>query len=139
MKSPLAAFLVGLGLCTTASAQVTQRVSVASDGAEGNNNSGYYFISMTPDGRYVVFPSAASNLVSGDSNGVTDIFIRDRRDGMTDRVSIDSAGMQGNGESLMPCVSESGRYVAFESQAGNLVLGDNNQSWTCSSEIVGWG
>ena len=105
-------------------AQVTRLVSVDSNGVQGNGSS--TLCSITPDGRYVVFASDASNLVSGDTNGVTDVFIRDRQSGTTERVSVDSAGIQGNGESHFPMVTPDGRFVAFYSSASNLVPGDTN-------------
>jgi Tol biopolymer transport system component len=102
----------------------TSRVSVASDGMEGNYGSGSPSISA--EGRYVVFSSAASNLVSGDTNNVGDIFVHDRQTGQTSRVSIASDGSQGNGASYMASISTDGRYVAFSSVASNLVGDDTN-------------
>jgi Tol biopolymer transport system component len=107
-------------------AQVTQRVSVSSPGLQGN---GYCTVSaITPDGRYVVFSSSSNNLVSGDTNGVWDVFVRDRRTGFTERVSVDSAGVQANGQSGGGAISADGRYVAFSSIGRNLVPGDSNGS-----------
>jgi len=126
--SRIAGPLVGCLLCAPVSAQVTQRVSVATDGTQGNSFSGHR-LSISADGRYVVFPSLANNLVSGDTNGVNDIFVRDRQNGTTERVSIDSAGLQGNSNSDTPSISADGRYVAFESFATNLVTGDTNDVW----------
>ena len=74
-------------------ADVTTRVSIASDGTQGNNQSQYPSISA--DGRYVAFSSYASNLVSGDTNEVSDVFVHDRQTGDTNRVSIASDGSQG--------------------------------------------
>ena len=77
----------------------TTRVSVASQtGAQANNGSGVAAISS--DGRYVAFYSDASNLVSGDTNGIGDIFVRDRQTGLTTRVSVDSSGHEANGRKL---------------------------------------
>jgi Tol biopolymer transport system component len=104
----------------------TERVSVDSSGAQGNGFSGLYGIVISPDGRYVVFESRASNLVAGDTNGARDIFLRDRLSGTTERVSIDSSGTQGNADSLHPSVSPDGRYMVFESDATNLISGDTN-------------
>jgi uncharacterized repeat protein (TIGR01451 family) len=121
-----------------ASHNVIEPISVAPDGAFGNDSSvagdhlGDYG-DMTPDGRLVVFASAASNLVPGDTNGVGDVFVRDRRTGLTERVSVGPKGVQGNddsnftGISTAPAISDDGRYVAFKSQASNLVKGDRNQ------------
>ncbi|MDO8282301.1 MAG: CFI-box-CTERM domain-containing protein [Thermodesulfovibrionia bacterium] len=102
----------------------TSRVSIDSSGAQGNNISGTPSISA--DGRYAAFISDASNLIAGDTNGFTDVFVHDRTTGQTTRVSIDSSGVQGNNESWWPSISADGRYVAFESDATNLVAGDTN-------------
>ena len=82
--------------------------------------------SLSADGRYVAFASQASNLVTGDTNGTSDVFVRDRQTGATTRVSVDSSGTQGNNGSAEPSLSADGRYVAFTSQADNLVTGDTN-------------
>ncbi len=102
----------------------TFRVSVASNGTQGDGASGVPRISA--DGRYVVFSSQARNLVTGDTNGVYDIFVRDREMGETTRVSVTSGGGQGDGASFVASISADGRYVAFRSAAGNLVVGDTN-------------
>src|SRR6266545_3841555 len=81
---------------------------------------------ISADGRYVAFASLASNLVSGDTNGVLDIFVHDRQTGETTRVSVASDGTEGNRDSAFPSVSADGRYVAFVSDASNLVPGDTN-------------
>jgi len=104
----------------------TERVSVASNGTQGNGHGGDPSIST--DGRYVAFESAANNLVSGDTNGTFDIFVRDRLAGTTERVSIDSLGTQGDGSSLDCSISPDGRCVAFQSAATNLVAGDTNST-----------
>ena len=105
----------------------TTRVSVASDGTQGNSGSEYPSISA--DGRYVAFRSYASNLVSGDTNGAVDIFVHDRQSGQTERVSVASDGVQGNDYSSYLSISADGRYVAFRSSASNLVSGDTNGYW----------
>ena len=102
----------------------TTRVSVASDGAQANQSSDD--LSLSGDGRYVAFESGASNLVVGDTNGKSDIFLRDRQTGQTSRISVDSQGRQANGDSHSTSISDDGRYVAFESEADNLVMNDNN-------------
>ncbi len=104
----------------------TGRVSVDSSSAQGNGFSGGYGIAISPDGRHVAFESQANNLVPGDTNGVRDIFLRDRVGGTTERVSVGSGGAQGNAQSLHPSISPDGRYVAFYSDATNLVSGDTN-------------
>ena len=102
----------------------TERVSVSSNGTEANGFSSLPAISA--DGRYVAFQSSASNLVSGDTNAVDDIFIHDRQSGTTERVSVGAGGVQGNGPSEFPAISADGRCAAFASAATNLVAGDTN-------------
>jgi Tol biopolymer transport system component len=112
-----------------------QRVSVSSEGVQGNANSGHDWAraAISDDGRCVAFVSDASNLVPGDTNGVRDVFVHDRETGGTERVSVSSAGEEGNG----PCelggfthgdvaINGDGRFVAFVSHASNLVAGDTN-------------
>jgi Tol biopolymer transport system component len=76
---------------------VTERVSVTSVGEQGDSPSLQPAISA--DGRFVAFGSYASNLVPGDTNRSTDVFVHDRLTGATERVSVSSAGEQGNGHS----------------------------------------
>jgi uncharacterized repeat protein (TIGR01451 family) len=111
----------------------TTRVNVSSTGVQGNgNDEDDYFndfrshIAISADGRYVVFSTNASNLVTGDTNGVDDVFVRDCVNHTTTRVSVGLAGLQGNSYSRDPTISADGRYVAFESAANNLVAGDTN-------------
>jgi len=107
-----------------ASPATTERVSVDSAGSEANSLSVSPAISA--DARYVAFQSEASNLVAGDTNGVGDVFVHDRQTGITERVSVDSAGSEGNVSSTLPAISADGRYIAFESMASNLVAADTN-------------
>ncbi len=118
---------------------VTSRVSVATlTSAEGNGETAGR-PAISPDARYVVFSSAADNLVPGDTNGKWDVFIRDRNTSVTERISVSSTEEQGNDDSsgisdpngLAPhlAISDDGRYVAFASLASNLVSGDTNGSW----------
>jgi Tol biopolymer transport system component len=79
----------------------------------------------TPDGRWVVFESNASNLVAGDTNGQVDIFVRDVSLGTTVRVSVATGGAQANALSTMSAISADGRFVVFASDASNLVAGDS--------------
>lgn len=90
-----------------------------SAGAYANNHSGGSFQGMgiSGDGRYVVFGSDASNLVVGDFNGVTDVFLRDRLLGMTQRISLRPGGLEASCRSFAPQISRDGRYVVFESCA----------------------
>lgn len=102
----------------------TTRASVSTEGVEGNRASDEP--SVSHDGRFVAFSSLASNLVSGDSNDVADVFVHDRLTRQTTRVSVGLGGVQGNGRSLWPSISADGRYVAFYSEATNLVSADTN-------------
>ena len=104
--------------------RTTTRVSVSSGGVEGNSDS--YDPSISADGRFVAYYSWASNLIGVDANGTTDVFVRDRRVHTTDRVSVSSAGGEGNSGSDGPSISGNGRFVAFRSLAANLVGGDTN-------------
>jgi Tol biopolymer transport system component len=102
----------------------TSRVSVSSTGVQGDSESLGTWISA--GGRYVAFTSEASNLVPGDTNGWPDAFVRDRRTGTTTRITVSSTGAQANGGSFVTSMSPDGRYVAFQSDASNLVPGDTN-------------
>ncbi len=81
---------------------------------------------MSADGRLVAYWSNASNLVSGDTNKTGDVFVFDRNDGSTVRVSVGSGDVEGDGMSSDPSISPDGRYVAFWSGATNLVPDDTN-------------
>ena len=105
----------------------TTRVSVASDGTQGNDESSIFFPSISADGRFVAFGSYATNLVPDDTNRSQDIFVHDRETGQTTRVSVASDGSQSDGaQSSGFSISADGRFVAFGSYATNLVLGDTN-------------
>lgn len=104
---------------------VTERVSVSSAEVEGNFDC-VWKPSISADGTLVAFTSGADNLVAGDENYTSDVFVRDRTAGETERVSVSSDEVEGNNRSLSPAISADGRYVAFVSLAGNLVDGDTN-------------
>src|SRR5262249_45131164 len=105
-------------------AGVTERVSVDSAGNQANDLS--HRAAISPDGRYVVFISSATNLVPGLNNGLKHVFLRDRQTGLTERVSVDSAGNQANDHSLNAGISADGRFVVFTSVASSLVPGDTD-------------
>ena len=96
----------------------TELISVSTAGTAGNNAS--YAPAISSDGRYVVFESTATNLVTGDVNGRTDIFLRDRQASTTTRISVGPSGVEANGSSTQASLSADGRYVAFNSYATNL-------------------
>ena len=96
----------------------TERISVATNGAQAQYPSERPRI--TADGRYVVFDSFAPNLVPGDTNGLTDVFLRDRQAHTTVRISVSASGQQANGSSYWASISPDGRYIAYTSDATNL-------------------
>jgi Tol biopolymer transport system component len=98
--------------------------SVAVDG--GPANGPCLEPAISADGRYVAFASTASNLVAGDTNGVSDVFVRDLATNTTTRVSVGHGGAQANGPSTMPAISATGNAISFASTASNLVPGDTN-------------
>lgn len=102
----------------------TTRVSLGSLGVQANGACGGPSISS--DGRLIAFESSATNLVDNDTNGFIDVFVRDLLTNETTIVSISSSGIQGNNISLYSSISGNGRYVAFISDASNLVQGDTN-------------
>jgi Tol biopolymer transport system component len=102
----------------------TRRVSVSSVGVDANQSS--FEPSISADGRFAAFQSFASNLVENDNACCWDIFVRDRSTGTTRRVSVSSAGVEANGFSFNASISADGRFVAFDSEASNLVGDDTN-------------
>jgi Tol biopolymer transport system component len=102
----------------------TARVSVKSGNEQSSGDS------LTPaisgDGRYIVFASSAANLVTGDTNAKSDVFIHDRQTGTTSRVSLADGGAQATGDSLLPAISSDGEWISFVSTASNIVTGDTN-------------
>lgn len=101
-----------------------ERVSVDSNGVEGNSNS--YEPQMSADGRFVLFASNATNLVPNDTNASGDIFVHDRVDGTTERVNVGSDGSEANASVFQRLISDDGRYVFFDTTASNLVPNDTN-------------
>ena len=104
----------------------TERVSVSSRGEQGDDILSYVAATISARGRFVAFSSYASNLVPGDTNGFADVFVRDRKNGTTERVSVSSRGAQGDGRSDGGWITGDGRFVAFYSEAANLVPGDTD-------------
>src|SRR5262249_47315722 len=104
-------------------AGTTRRVSVSSTGNEGNADSGQPSISA--DGRFVAFTSYAENLVPGDTNHFADVFVHDV---LTGKTTLISRGIgQANGDCYSPSISPFGRFIAYASDADNLVPNDHNQ------------
>jgi Tol biopolymer transport system component len=103
--------------------RTTQRVSVTSAGEQGNRESYCGEYAVSADGRYVVFSSRADNLVPGDFNEVSDVFVRDRQTSQTSRLSVTRDGSEANGASSGARISGNGRYLCFWSDATNLAEG----------------
>ncbi|MBL8165702.1 MAG: PD40 domain-containing protein [Anaerolineae bacterium] len=105
--------------------KTTELVNLSSTGLRGNAN-GSAQPSISADGRFVAFASVSNNLAPGDPDDSNDIYVRDRLTATTELISISSAGIKSNGQSVYPSISADGRYVAFQSSATNLVSGDTN-------------
>ena len=103
---------------------MTVRVSIDSSGNQGNGHS--WSAGVSNNGRYVAFTSEADNLVPNDTNGVEDGFLHNRQTGVTERISVDLFGNQGNGTSVVYGISGDGRYITLGSYATNFVQGDTN-------------
>src|SRR3989338_8050860 len=99
------------------------RTNVSSSGEQSNGQTQYGSRAISDDGRFVAFEGLfnADDLVTDDTNGHGDIFVRDRQSGNTTRVSVASGGTEGDGGSFQPSISADGRFVAFTSSASNLV------------------
>jgi uncharacterized repeat protein (TIGR01451 family) len=104
----------------------TERVSVDAAGNQANGTS--FSAAISADGRHVAFTSFAPNLVSGDTNRLNDVFVKDRQTGAVSRASLSSTGEQANNQSDRVAISADGRVVAFRSFATNLVPGDTNST-----------
>jgi Tol biopolymer transport system component len=120
----LTILLLGSSRLVFAAVGDIERISIATDGTQATGPSSYS--SVSGDGRYVAFQSAASNLVAGDKNLSDDIFVHDRQMNTTIRVSVSDSDEEANGRSTNPSISDDGRYVAFVSYASNLVANDTN-------------
>src|ERR1019366_385983 len=103
----------------------TTLLSVNLSGARGGNGDSWAS-AISTNGRYALFESSASDLVPGDTNNATDVFVRDLVGGTTLLVSVNTNGGIPNGASRSSVMTPDGRYVAFVSEASNLVLGDTN-------------
>ncbi|MBS0632886.1 MAG: PD40 domain-containing protein [Verrucomicrobia bacterium] len=121
--------LTGSGLADTNNARdiflydnqtaTVRRISLSQQGAQANGASATPAISA--NGRYVAFSSEATNLVVGDTNGFSDIYVTDTLTGIVTLASVGPGGVQANGSNFKPSISTDGRYVVFESSATNLV------------------
>lgn len=101
-----------------------ERISITSAGQQANATS--IFPDISGSGRFITFYSEATNLVPNDTNNATDIFLHDRQNQTTERISVSTGGAQANGPSIFPDISADGRYIVYESAAANLVPNDTN-------------
>ena len=113
----------------------TRRADVASDGTE--TSAGAEACALSSSGRYVVFMSTGSDLVSGDSNDLLDIFWHDMQTGKTERASVATNGAQANGQNLAPAISGDGQLVSFVSAARNLSAKDSNHTEDVFAHVPG--
>ncbi len=104
--------------------RTTTLVSVNPVGTSGNGDS--LPLDVSPDGRYALFQSVASNLATGDTNAASDVFLRDMVNGTNLLVSANTNGVPGNGPSQTAAMTPDGRFVVFVSAASDLVTGDTN-------------
>jgi hypothetical protein len=112
--------MVATGGVGAVAASSTSELDLAPDGQQANGLPSA--VAVAADGRYVAFASTATNLVPGDTNHASDVFVRDVQTGKTERVSVTSAGGQADGQSYGPlAISADGRYIAFQSEAPNLL------------------
>ncbi len=102
----------------------TVRLSGNAMGSQGNGRSANPVLSG--NGRFVAFESESNDLVPGDTNGVVDVFVKDRMTGAITRLSVSTDGAEGNSPAVNAAISRDGRFVAFQSAASNLVAGDGN-------------
>ena len=108
--------------------QTGETVLVSLGVGGGPSNGPSYRPSISADGSFICFQSAASNLVASDTNGFSDIFLYERATQTVERVSVSETGVEGLENSSSPKISSDGRFIAFESRADNLVPGDSGSS-----------
>lgn len=104
----------------------TTRVSLSSSGVEGDGNVNTLTVSLSGDGRYVLFSSAATNMVAGDTNSLSDLFLHDRLSSQTRLVSTNASAALANGSTTSGTLNISGQYATYTSSASNLIVGDTN-------------
>ncbi|MGZ8196307.1 MAG: TolB family protein [Methylosarcina sp.] len=106
---------------------VTRRVSLTSSRTEGNSAS--FEPALSANGQIIAFSSLSTNLAAEDNNDTYDVFLRDLKTGITQRISQNRRGIEGNSSSFSSSISANGRSLAFESVASNLVEGDHNDTY----------
>ena len=114
------------GIVQAAPLSVSDTTTLISTALDGTPRSGSVS-SVSANGRFVTFHSIADDLINGDNNRRSDIFVHDRQNNEIERVSLTNDGNEGNGGSFFPAISGDGRFVVFSSEASNLVVGDSNE------------
>ncbi|MFW2373245.1 MAG: TolB family protein [Gammaproteobacteria bacterium] len=108
--------------------EITERISVVSDGTQADNSS--HGADISDDGRYVTFYSTANNLVPGEQVHFSQIYLHDRLNGQTERVSVAADGGLENGSSSHPAINADGRYIVYSSNANNLIVNDSSDTFS---------
>jgi Tol biopolymer transport system component len=116
--------LGGVAVAGSSGGPKTQLVNVSLSGGQTKGQSNGPLLSA--DGRLALFDSSAPNLIRGDTNHASDVFVRDLKTRKTWRVSVNSKGQQANGAGYLGSISSGGRYVTFSSYASNLARRDRN-------------
>ncbi len=122
--SALAGLFLALSSAPASAQQVVERISVSALGQQGDAKSERPFVAL--NGGFVAFQTNASTILPGDLNFVADVVVRDLTTGAVENVTVNTLGGFANGPSERPVMSADGRYVAFASDASNLVAGDLN-------------
>jgi len=123
-----AAFAALPAAAGAAEVELVSRTDIAS--LHGANGDSWSTSRVSPDGRYALFASDAANLVDGDTNRSTDLFIADAQNGTLERVNLGQNGVQADDETMSSAdMSDDGRYVVFQSLASNLVVTPTNRRW----------
>ncbi|NOQ64221.1 MAG: DUF4214 domain-containing protein [Methyloprofundus sp.] len=105
--------------------RVTEQVSRVSSASELGLSE---FPVISANGRFISYQSTIDDIVANDNNGTSDVFVYDRLQNISTRISLSFTGKEGRNESTRPSISADGRYITYQSDASNLVAGDNNRS-----------
>jgi WD40-like Beta Propeller Repeat len=122
---PVPATVLALAIFFVSGCDLVVRTSVDGVGS-GEPDGASTELALSGDGRFAAFASSATNLLAGDTNGSSDIFVRDHQTGTTELISVNTTGGFGTGFSERPDISPDGRYVVFASFANDLSVNDTN-------------
>jgi hypothetical protein len=124
ISTSLTASALAVSATAEAATPTTTRASVSPAGVEGDGAS--YRPSISADGQFVAFQSAADNLIALDHPGHDEIFVRDTVNNDMQRITVPTVGEEADGDSFAPAISADGRFVTYSSYATNLVANDTN-------------